>query len=123
DTMAGLHGAEPSEQVAALLIELETVFVAGAFVATIVLAAAIVEAQLRQRTGAGPMLAAGLVFADAGGDEALDWLRHWRNRLLHPSNPPALTPDMFWFQADELEAEAQRAVDLVVRSLTEGMGR
>jgi|GEM_PF-1385375 len=118
-----LHQAQAvdlPDQVNALLTELETVFTAGADVATVILAAAIVEAQLRHETGAGPLLPTGVMFAEAGLEEDFDWLRHRRNRLVHLSEPPALTPDMFWFEAEALADDARRAVTLVARILGRG---
>lgn len=110
--------AEMADHTAALLAELETVFAAGAWVATVILAASIVEAHLRaSMPEIRPYGNAVSLFEEAGLTEEHDWLRRRRNRLLHVSDPPALTPDMHWFQADELEADARRAVTLMADAL------
>ena len=52
DTLAaarGPGGAEIGDHAQALLVELETVFAAGAWLATVILAVAVVEAHLRER--------------------------------------------------------------------------
>ncbi|MEQ9835956.1 MAG: hypothetical protein RLN64_04970 [Roseitalea porphyridii] len=121
-TLHQAQAVELPDQVNALLSELETVFTAGADVATVILAAAIVEAQLRHESGAGPMLPAGVIHDEAGLAEDFDWLRHRRNRLVHLSDPPALTPDMFWFEADALAEDARRAVTLVAEILGRNAG-
>ncbi|WP_342234874.1 hypothetical protein [Inquilinus sp. OTU3971] len=109
----------------ALLVELETVFGAGAWVATAILAVAVIEAHLREQAiVAGrvidPYLNAGTLFAEAGLDERFDVLRRARNRALHVSDPPTLTVDMHWFEAERLEAEARFAIRLVAAALYGG---
>src|SRR3546814_19421349 len=124
-TMAAARGrstAEVGEHAAALLTELETVFCAGAWVATVVLAAATVEAQRRDRRAAlgdeAPQYLNALdLLLEAGLPEEYDWLRRHRNRLVHPAAEPYLTPDMHWFQADAMEADARRAVTLTAAAL------
>ncbi|MGK9166430.1 hypothetical protein KXR53_09045 [Inquilinus limosus] len=132
DVMAGRGaGGRPGLAVAvgdhtqALLVELETVFGAGAWIATVILAVAVIEAHLREQAIASgravdPYLNAGTLFAEAGLDERFDALRRARNRALHVSDPPTLTVDMHWFEAERLEAEARFAVRLVAAALYGG---
>jgi len=132
DVMAG-RGTEHRNDLAtsvgdhtqALLVELETVFGAGAWVATVILAVAVIEAHLREQAIASgrvvdPYLNAGTLFAEAGLDERFDVLRRARNRALHVSDPPTLTVDMHWFEAERLEAEARFAIRLVAAALYGG---
>lgn len=109
-----------SDQAAALLAELETIFVAGAWVATVILAAAVIEAELRAEGDDGRFTNTGVLFREAGLGDDFDWLRQRRNALLHFTGEPALTVDMFWFQAAELEADARRSVMLVAGMLKGG---
>lgn len=132
DTMAGRgpgasggRTATVGDHAQALLVELETVFGAGAWVATVVLAVAVIEAHLREQAMAqgrvvDPYLNAGALFAEAGLDERFDTLRRARNRALHVSDPPTLTVEMHWFEAGRLEAEARDAVRLVAAALYGG---
>lgn len=117
DTMGSAGMGRISDQAAALLAELETIFVAGAWVATVILAAAVIEAEIRAEGGDGRYTNTGVLFREAGLDEEFDWLRHRRNALLHFTGTPAITVDMFWFQAEELEDDARRSVGLVARML------
>lgn len=116
-TVGSAEMGQISDQAAALLAELETIFVAGAWVATVILAAAVIEAEIRAEGGEGRYTNTGVLFREAGLGEDFDWLRQRRNALLHFTGTPALTVDMFWFQAAELEADARRAVGLVARML------
>lgn len=118
-------GVAVGDHTQALLVELETVFGAGAWIATVILAVAVVEAHLREQAIASgravdPYLNAGTLFADAGLDERFDVLRRSRNRALHVSDPPTLTVDMHWFEAGRLEAEARFAIRLVAAALYGG---
>ncbi len=123
----GGDGAGVGEHAQALLVELETVFAAGAFVATVLLAAAVIESHLRERAAhrgvADPLLNARALFAESGLDARFDELRRTRNRWLHQVDPPALTVDMHWFEADSLEAEARDAIGLVAEALYQGHPR
>lgn len=115
-------GVAVGDHTQALLVELETVFGAGAWVATVILAVAVIEAHLREQAIASgrvvdAYLNAGTLFAEAGLDERFDVLRRVRNRALHVSDPPTLTVDMHWFEAERLEAEARFAIRLVATAL------
>lgn len=119
------HGAV-GDQAMALLVELETVFCAGAWVASVVLAGAIVEAQVREqgaRRGGGGnrrFLDTATLFDEAGLGEEYDWLRRERNRLLHFAEEPYITVEMHWFRKDEFEENARRAVTLAVTAVFAG---
>lgn len=103
-----------SEQACALVGEVQTVFCAGAWIATIVLAMAVVDAQLRETevpgfTGNTRQL---LIAAEANPD--LQRLRERRNAIVHldPENP-AVIVDRQWENREELEREAREAIKLM----------
>jgi hypothetical protein len=98
---AAAEGVERlSEQAAALVIELQAVFCAGAWAASVILAAAVVDAQDYYRGFPG----------DRGGEDR-SWLRNLRNRLLHEDRTnPALTIEDHWMKRDEWRRLAKRAV-------------
>jgi len=94
--------ARVSEQAAALVIELQAVFCAGAWVAAIVLAMAVVEAQSRVSKGL-PWLSA----------RDLKWLQTLRNKLIHEKlNKPAFTVQDHWLRRDFWEGRARRAIEI-----------
>jgi hypothetical protein len=102
----------PRPRVDALVAELETVFCAGAWAATVILAWALCEIVHREAAGRG------------GSDEApaadYDWLRERRNRLIHssPGQEAVDLPD-----EAELQAWAEGAVRVAFRALFEGAAR
>ena len=113
----GEHGLV-GEHAQALLVELETVFCAGAWIASVILAASIIDAHLREvEVEAGQYSNTRDVFEAAGLSDEFHWLRQQRNRYLHFSARPYLTVDMHWFQQEEFEAEARRAVELLAQAL------
>lgn len=105
------HQLDLGPRAAALLDELELVFAAGAWQATIILAWTIVEAERRAVEGAGGR------FADTPD---LDWLRERRNAIVHVGGGGAET-----VIADEqdLEETAQGAVRVVFRTLFASLWR
>ena len=113
----GEHGVI-GEHAQALLVELETVFCAGAWIASVILAASIIDAHLREvEVEAGQYSNTRDVFEAAGLSDEFHWLRQQRNRYLHFSARPYLTVDMHWFQQEEFEAEARRAIELLAQAL------
>ena len=96
------HGANKlSEQACALMIDLQAIFCAGAWAAVVILAATIVEAQLR----ADADVPAGLARDD------LRWLRGLRNLLVHEDPAaPVLTLEDQWTKRDLWRKDARRAV-------------
>jgi hypothetical protein len=99
--------AKVSEQAAALLIELQCVYCAGAWAASLLLAAAIVDAQ---------SLYAG--FPSDSLSEERAWLRNLRNGLLHENrSKPILTIEDHWTKRDDWRRDAKRAVRLALASV------
>lgn len=97
------------------MADLQRAFCADAWIAVIVLAAAAIDAHLRDTDGAKGN--AKDAIDQAGGDSQMHKLRKRRNTLVHlyPSNP-AITVDQQWSTRDELEKEARLAIELVFRS-------
>lgn len=98
---AGDRGAAPvlSEQAVALMIDLQAVYCAGAWAATVVLAATIVESQRR------------LLRADDALREELAWLRRMRNQLIHEdAKRPLLSLQDQWTGRGDWEKHARRAI-------------
>lgn len=102
-----------SEQACAMTADLQAAFCAGAWAAVIVLAAAVIDASLREEAqdfrGGAAALVDGL-----GANPELHSLRRRRNRLVHVGpDDPAITVDDQWGKRDELEAEARKAILLM----------
>lgn len=104
-----------SEQACALVADLQSAFCIGAWIAVIVLAAAAIDAHLRDTEGARGN--AKDAIDHAGGDPQMHQLRKRRNALVH-LNPSAsaITVDQQWSDRDELEKEARLAIELVFRA-------
>ncbi len=96
-----------SEQAAALMVDLERTFCAGAWAASVVLAGAIVDAQAFH---------AGFPAQARNADQA--WLRTLRNQLMHEKKgEPAITMEDQWLRSPEWEKAAKRACDLALEAL------
>jgi len=96
----------PSEQACALMIDLQSVFCAGAWSAAVILAAAIVDCQARASGTRDSDVPRGL------DPDTWRWLRALRNRLVHEDrSAPALTIDDQWQRRAEWERHARRAVE------------
>ncbi|HSR71762.1 MAG TPA: hypothetical protein VLL72_05215 [Kiloniellales bacterium] len=104
----------PSEQAVALMLDLQATFCVGAWAATVVLAAAILDSQARE---------SGDRFAPVPGvrNSEVRWLRDLRNRLLHEDRTnPVLTIDDQWLGRGTWERKARRAVSAAITALYPG---
>jgi len=103
-----------SEQACALIAEVQSVFCAGAWVAVIVLAMSIIDAQLRETEVPDFKDNTKKLLDAVNADPELDWLRKRRNSLVHvnPDNP-AITVDHQWSDRHKLETDARKAVKLM----------
>jgi hypothetical protein len=103
DINAGPLAPPPRPRSDALVAELETVFCAGAWAATVILAWTLCEIVQREHVG------------DEAPAADYDWLRERRNRLIHGRDD---LPD-----EAELQAWAEGAVRVAFRALFEGAAR
>lgn len=103
-----------SEQACALTADVQAAFCAGAWVAVIVLAMAVVDASLRETEVPGFSGNTKELIRIAGASPQLQSLRVRRNAFVH-LNPdhPAITVDQQWADRERLEQEARSAVTLM----------
>ena len=114
DSLAGEGSYFVSEQACALIGEVQTAFCAGAWVAVLVLAIAVVDAQLRETELPGFKGNTQQLLDAVQADPELHRLRERRNSVIHirPDNP-AIIVDQQWANRPELEQEARQAVRLM----------
>ncbi len=104
---AARGAAALSEQATALTVELQRCYCAGAWVAVVILAGAVVDAQA---------LYGGFPADDLA--EERSWLRGLRNRLMHENRiDPAVTLEDQWLKGPEWQRAAKRATRLTLASL------
>lgn len=108
-------GPAIGEQAAALLIDLQLAFCAGAWVAAIILAQTALDADLSDRAATG--MGEGLALNDIRFGRDYVWLRNRRNDLVHEEGRTALTVRDQAQDRARLEAEARRAVELLFKAL------
>lgn len=114
ESLAGEGSYLVSEQACALIGEVQMAFCAGAWVAVLVLAMAVVDAQLRETELPGFAGNTKQLLDGAQANPELQHLRERRNSIVHidPENP-AITVDEQWANRTELEQEARQAVRLM----------
>ena len=108
------EGLFPSPQAGALLAEMIQVFCNGAWLATVILAQAVLEADLAEDDQIdGPSL------NELRYGRGYTWLRERRNVLVHADGPgPVVTVVGRVRDAAALERDARRAVELVVKGMS-----
>jgi hypothetical protein len=114
ETARGAGSYLVSEQACALTVDVQACFCAGAWLGVIVLAAAVVDAALRETGVSGFNGNSKDLIEQAGANPELQKLRKRRNSLVHvPKDKPAITVDQQWANRADLEAEAREAVALM----------
>lgn len=114
ESLAGEGSYFVSEQACALIGEVQTAFCAGAWAAVLVLAMAVVDAQLRETELPGFKGNTQQLLYAAQAEPELQRLRERRNAIIHirPENP-AITVGHQWANRAGLEQEARQAVKLM----------
>jgi hypothetical protein len=114
ESLAGEGSYFVSEQACALIGEVQTAFCAGAWVAVLVLAMAVVDTQLRETELPGFKGNTQQLLDAVRADPGLQRLRERRNAIIHirPENPTIIV-DQQWANRAELEQEARHAVKLM----------
>ena len=120
DDTRGEMPAAIGEQAEALLVDLQLSFCAGAWVAVVILAQTVLDADLADRAAAqegGAGGGDGLALNDIRFGRDYVWLRNRRNDLVHEEGRTALTIRDQTQDRTRLEAEARRAVELLFKAL------
>lgn len=105
------------EQAEALLIDLQLAFCAGAWVAVVILAQTVLDADMADRAAAAMQGGDGLVLNEIRFGRDYVWLRNRRNDLVHEEGRTALTMRDQTQHRAHLESEARRAVELLFKAL------
>jgi hypothetical protein len=101
-----------SEQASALAADVQAAFCAGAWVAVVILAIAVVDAALRETEVSGFRGNTQQMLNEAAANQGLQLLRKRRNALVHVDpEKPGLTVDHQWDNRVELEREARRTIE------------
>jgi hypothetical protein len=103
-----------SEQACALTADVQSAFCAGAWVAVVVLAVSVVDAQLQETEVPGFKGNTKDLIDVLGLNPKLHRLRKRRNQLVHVNiDNPAITVDQQSAERKDLEAEAREAIELM----------
>ena len=110
-------------QAAALMAEMARAYCAGTYAAVILLAQAVLDAEMAARSAVAHRLQDGASTTLGFGHDHL-WLRQYRNRLAHGINDQgeinfALTVDDLGENHQAMETSARRAINLVFDALLE----
>lgn len=119
----GLGSHLLSEQACALMMEVQSCYCAGAWIAVVILAFTVIDAQLTEAMAPDfEGNSTGLLRHLAFGED-YQQLRLRRNRIIHlRRDQSAITVDQQWGSRQELEAEAEAAVKLMLTAFFSAPG-
>jgi len=111
------------EQACALMVEVQACYCAGAWIAVLVLAYTVIDAQLLETQAPGFEGNSAQLLRHLDFGDEYQQLRLRRNRIVHlRSDQPAITVDQQSGPRQELEAEAQAAVKLMLAAFFDAPG-
>lgn len=112
-----------SEQACALMMEVQTCYCAGAWIAVVVLAYTVIDAQLLETQAPGFEGNSAQLLRHLDFSDEYQQLRLRRNRIVHlRCDQPAITVDLQRDSRKKLEAEAQAAVKLMLAAFFDAPG-
>lgn len=112
-----------SDHATALLVDLQACYCAGTWIAVVILSISIIDAQIRETEGLDEKIGTAQLLKQYFTGEEIDWLRKLRNKYVHIEiNKPALCIDDQYNRRKEMEAEATRAVEMVIHSFFQSPG-
>ncbi len=111
-----------SEYALGLLIDLQVVYCAGAFISSLILVCTIADAHLQDVEGAEGGMSA--VFRNSEHQPDLEWLRRQRNRLVHYKKniAPSISVDNQWVNRPSHEKDAKKAIRFLAKVIFERPG-
>ncbi|MDO8961072.1 MAG: hypothetical protein Q7V02_03155 [Methylophilus sp.] len=111
------------EQACALIAEVQSCFCSGAWAAVVIVAFAVIEANLQETSGSPKRKRAVELLQENGFRAKFDALRRRRNMLIHATpNQPAITVDDQWDSRQTLELEAREAIELMFEAFYSQIG-
>lgn len=113
-----------SDQAAALFYDLQACYSIGAWLSVIVLSVSVIDAHLRETEAMDSKVGTAKLLNDFyEGPEDINWLRKLRNTYVHLDvDNPALEMNIQFGDRTKLEADATKAVKMVIKSLFQNPG-
>jgi len=112
-----------SDQGTALLVELQSCYCAGAFLAVIILSVSIIDAQLRETEAMDNKIGTAKLLDEYFTGKDINWLRKLRNKYVHIDiDNPALTIDDQYNNRKQMESDARLAIQMVLHAFFQSPG-
>lgn len=112
-----------SDQGTALLVELQSCYCAGTFLAVIILSVSIIDAQLRETEAVDNKIGTAKLLDEYFTGKDINWLRKLRNKYVHVDiDNPALTIDDQHTNRKNMESDARRAIQMVIHAFFQSPG-
>lgn len=112
-----------SDQATALLVDLQSCYCSGSFIAVIILSVSIIDAQLRETEAMDDKLGTAKLLDAYYTGKDINWLRKLRNQYVHLNvDNPALVIDDQYNNRKQMEVDAKRAIEMVIHAFFQSPG-
>lgn len=112
-----------SDQGTALLVELQSCYCAGAFLAVIILSVSIIDAQLRETEAMDDKIGTAKLLNEYFTGKDINWLRKLRNKYVHVDiDKPTLTIDDQYSNRKQMQSDARHAIQMVIHAFFQSPG-
>jgi len=113
-----------SDHAAALFLDLQACYCIGAWLSVVILSVSVIDAHLRETEALDDKIGTAMLLDKYYyGEEDINWLRRLRNKYVHVNiDNPALEMDMQYDNRTELEADATKAIKMVINAFFQSPG-
>lgn len=106
-----------SEHSTALFFDMRRAYCAGAWISVVVMAVSVMDSHFRETESGDNKINTAKLLDEFYGGEDIDWLRKLRNRYVHLDlTTPFLQMDTWFNNYEQLEADAQKAMLITIKS-------
>jgi hypothetical protein len=112
-----------SDQATALLVDLQSCYCSGSFLAVIILSVSIIDAQLRETEAVNNKIGTAKLLDEYFTGKDINWMRKLRNNYVHVDiDNPALTIDDQYTNREQMESDARHAIQMVIHAFFQSPG-
>ena len=111
-----------SDHSTALFMDMQVAFCAGAWISVIVISISVIDSHLRETEANDNSIGTAKLLQEFYEGEEIDWLRKSRNRYVHHNLEKPFLEMNAWFNQEQLEKDAYKAMKMTIAALFQNPG-
>lgn len=111
-----------SDHSTALFMDMQVAFCAGAWISVIIMSISVIDSHLRETEADDNLIGTAKLLQEFYEGEEIDWLRKLRNRYVHHNLEKPFIEINAWFNQEQLEKDAYKAIKMTISALFQNPG-